>query len=733
MKKYLLLTIACASLSVTGLQAQVELNKGLKWDLSIQRELNGTHRRAVASRSAAVAADTLPVIVTTTDAPAVADSLQAWGNTAKLFDNTTLTAKVAASDIERLANLSAVTRISLARQLRPLMTTAREYSNADKAHAGEGLETPFTGKGVIVGIIDRGFQYDHIAFKDGQAQTRVIALWDHNGKKDPTTSIPTRGGDGITGVEGHATHVTGIAAGSRIAGNDFYGMAPEADIVMIPSTFSNADILEEARYIKTLAEAAGKPFVINMSFGSQYGPHDGTTDYDRAMDRLTGPGALLVAAMGNEGGSKIHASYTFKTAEEVKTLMVNNKYQDAAGNEQTCTHALVDIWNAAADGQQSLTLKPFAYNALTKKKNYLTNTFWKRYLQGEINPDNNKEHYEVFVDLSALAQAAGISNTANMQFGLEIQGAEGTCFHAWTPMPDNGYGEFVRKNTTDISPDDEYIVGEGAASIPRAIAVASYNGAPNFVSAADSKTYSYTSVGVTKAVSNFSSRGPWLGEQPKPTVAAPGATINAAINKYVDFNKSDVTITSAVSSTDGTKALRYTTASVSKNDFYGVKNGTSMASPAVAGIIALWLQANPALTYEQVVEILRATAQHDLYTGQAEWNNKTGYGKIDAYEGLKKALELANTVNGIGETLNTPAPVTLQRGTDNWRILFNNDESHADITVYAANGTQVLHRHIAAPRRGSETVLGFDSLAPGIYVVRIGTTAAALTRKLVVR
>lgn len=732
MKKHILLWSACAALSVSGLQAQVKVSKGLKWDMNIERavrDLNVAADRP--SRSGARQADTLAVIINCADAPAVSDSLSRRGYAPAIILGDVVKAKVAAEDLNWLAALPGVTYVSRSRQLQPLMKTAREYSNADKVHTGEGLETPFTGKGVIVGVIDRGFQYDHIAFKDADRKTRVISLWNHNAGQDPTTAIPN-GGDGITGEEGHATHVAGIAAGSRIAGNDYYGMAPEADIVMVPSTFQDDDVLEEAAYIKELAESAGKPWVINMSFGSQYGPHDGSTIYDRSMDKLSAPGGLLVAAMGNEGGTNIHATHTFASADEVKTLLMNNTYATGDGQAQ-CEQVVMDLWNASPSGRQELSVQPFVYDAVRGKKFYLDDAFWEDYLQGEINGLNNKEHYLAIVDLGAAARKAGIVNLKNAYFGLELQGAPGTCFHAWAPLPDAGYGDFVKKLSTDVKPDDEYIVGEGAASIPSAIAVASYNGAPNFTSAVNGNTYSFSSVGVTQGLSAFSSRGPWLGDQPKPTIAAPGATIAAPINKYVDFDKNnDLQIVGAVSATTGASVPAYITANVSRSDFYGVKCGTSMASPAVTGIIALWLQANPALTYAQVVEILRKTSKHDLYTGQGEWNNRFGYGKINAYEGLKEALRMAET-NGIGEMLNGPEPVTLQRESGLWRVLFNNNESYADISVHALSGETVLRRHIASPRRGDETAISFAGLTPGVYMVRITTTAADMTRKVMVR
>lgn len=39
--------------------------------------------------------------------------------------------------------------------------------------------------------------------------------------------------------------------------------------------------------------------------------------------------------------------------------------------------------------------------------------------------------------------------------------------------------------------------------------------------------------------------------------------------------------------------------------YYGVMNGTSMATPVVTGIIALWLQANPDLTPADIVRIMQ--------------------------------------------------------------------------------------------------------------------------------
>ena len=99
---------------------------------------------------------------------------------------------------------------------------ARSATGVDKVQAGEGLETgPYTGKGVIVGVIDQRFRIPPHRFPRRQRQSRVVAVWNRKGFSegkdlDPTTDIPANG-DGLN-VEGHATHVTNIAAGSKISG-----------------------------------------------------------------------------------------------------------------------------------------------------------------------------------------------------------------------------------------------------------------------------------------------------------------------------------------------------------------------------------------------------------------------------------------------------------------------------------------------------------------------------------
>ena len=77
--------------------------------------------------------------------------------------------------------------------------------------------------------------------------------------------------------------------------------------------------------------------------------------------------------------------------------------------------------------------------------------------------------------------------------------------------------------------------------------------------------------------------------------------------------------------------------------------------------------------------------------------------------------------------------VTLQKGGDTWRILFNSDERFTDMSFFSANGQLVESHNYDALRRGEERTVSLQGLPAGVYLIRIRTAAAQLTRKVMVR
>lgn len=645
-------------------------------------------------------AELQPVLVKCRDAQDLGEKLCFAGYHAVVISDSLLTARVPYSDLQKLYDDERVAYVQLSRQAAPSLVKVREALGVDKIQSGDGLDTPYTGKGVLIGVIDQGFEYKHIAFLDKDNHSRVVAVWNRKGyssgsDSEPTTDIPTSG-DGFDSY-GHATHVTNIAAGSKITENDYYGMAPDADIVMIPSEFSEAEVLEDVKYISDLAKQRHQPWVVNMSFGTQLGAHDGTTDFAHSIDGILddGNGHQIVIAAGNEGAFVEHAEHAFTKDDEMVRLLVN----------PSTYGAIIDLWGQAVDGEKHLHLRPFIYQA--GEIDYQTPEFWEECIAADqIAPFNNKQHYQLRV-LQNMLQGG--------KLGLEIVGQSGDEFHAWT---NSGYGDFMKgPDDTYVTGDNRYCVDEFGASTRNSIVAAAYVTSNTWTDFKGREEQDFR--GEVGDIADFSSVGPSLTGVPKPTVAAPGSVVVSAVSKYgTSFDKS---------STDNVQIVKRGL----KSYYYQQMSGTSMATPAITGVIALWLQANPNLTAQQILEIIQKTSTHDEFTGDEAWNERWGYGKLNAYEGLKEALRLADGT-GITMVRNSDAPVSIYKAGSTWRLLFNDKESYAQVSVATLDGKVVDSHLFRNLERGQEETLSFACHAPGVYVVTVKTTGSILTNKLLV-
>ena len=113
-----------------------------------------------------------------------------------------------------------------------------------------------------------------------------------------------------TESETHGTVVSGIAAGCG-AGTDFYGIAPDAELILVSTTLTDAAIADGLKYISEYANSVNKPCIINFSIGSSIGPHDGTSAFDRYCDSLSRPGLIFTGAVGNNGDKNLYFSHDF--------------------------------------------------------------------------------------------------------------------------------------------------------------------------------------------------------------------------------------------------------------------------------------------------------------------------------------------------------------------------------------------------------------------------------------
>ena len=166
----------------------------------------------------------------------------------------------------------------------------------------------YTGKGVIVGIIDTGIDWRRSDFKGADGSSRILYIWDQTiqmsdyalmGYGTERTKEEIDSGQCLqTDPAGHGTHVASIAAGSGRGMSGFVGMAPEADIIAVKTSFYDAEILDAVGYIMEKAFELNKPVVINMSFGTIL---EWPAILKDAIDTAYNAGIVVVAGAGNSG------------------------------------------------------------------------------------------------------------------------------------------------------------------------------------------------------------------------------------------------------------------------------------------------------------------------------------------------------------------------------------------------------------------------------------------------
>ena len=641
----------------------------------------------------------IPTAIHCTDSHTMAQKLRHDGYHATIVSPSLITTTAPLPYLKKLEQEASVKYIDAGRKASPTVERARELTNTNAIHEGIGLDTPYTGRGVIIGVIDSGIEYTHRLFSDTQGRSRVLCVWDHSGYGDsifnsPTTTIPYAG-DTIT-HNGHGTHVAGICAGSHIPGTNIWGIAPDASLLFVSTEYYLPEILEEVKFVSDFAKERGMPWVVNASFGLATGPHDGTDIYSRAVDSLVadGFGHQLVCSAGNRYNKRQHSSHTFTAQTDTVRLLT------IPGTEGT----EIDIWCQAGDSLPHLGYRPFIMEH--GHIEYMDSTALSLYCQQQIAPFNRKHNIYINVPRDSLGHAP--------QTGVELWSDTPTTIHCWTgensgtvTQPDSSYMAIDPNNTLD----------DMFATCRNVIAVGAY------VSSSE-----YTRIdGINRTVANgpigapclFSSRGPSITGIMQPTVSAPGSVLESGISSISDPQAATRTTTTRVVEVDGTKY------------YFGVKQGTSMSTPVVSGIVALWLEANPNLPASAIADIIKSTATKDIHTGSEEWNGATGYGKIDAYAGLKMALARSEA-DGIPTTRGNTPMLTLKRQGCQIVILTGNAESEMDISIHHANGTTAFAKHYGAMAKGSEVCVPLTSLPKGIYLLRIRTSGGQICRKITI-
>jgi subtilisin family serine protease len=567
---------------------------------------------------------------------------------------------VANKEIEHVENMSAIGV--------QLMDTSRINANIDSAHNGYApLLQAYSGKGVIVGIIDGGIYFQQPDFKNPDGTTRIRYIWDQPAASPTAKPQPYNYGQEWSWIDinankcthippylssefGHGTCVAGIAAGNgRSLTYDtlrYRGVAYESEIIAVrvplggTSSSFLARIADAVDYIFKKADALGKPCVINTSVGTYWGSHDGRDLTSRIIDSLLEQkkGRSLVAAAGNAGNVKFHARHEVNGDSAVTYFKYN------AANAAT----YFEFWADTAD----LNNAEFVIGAVSAKTGSLVDT-------AQTEKLNVLRNFNIGVD--RLTRNLYVDNGNQLLGTIEafVTPEKGGVYYVEvyiTPVDVNPllYWKFQTFGTAKLdfwATANSSILGTSDMLdvLPNLIIKSDYR----FPDSLSTMVSSWQNSNSVISVANYDNRsgyfdidsvyrdmklldgdvpgkqhksssfGPTRDNRLKPDISAPGSTT---------ITTGDLRLINGTTGYPGYvgNANRFKVALGGKH----IRNGgTSMASPVVAGIAALYLEKRPTARWDEIKTAIVNTAKRDSFT-TASANYAYGNGKVNGFRAL---------------------------------------------------------------------------------------------------
>lgn len=594
--------------------------------------------------------------------------------------------------------------IEVAEKIEPELDKALLDIRANLVHQGIGLPQAYTGKDVIIGVVDWGFDYTHPMFYDTSlSDTRILAAWDqekkigspppgfshgayYNGSEElllalsDTFSILT---------DYHGTHVAGIAGGSG-GGTPYRGGGIESGFLFSQMRRDVSSSMDAFYWMYQEAQARGKRLVINNSWGGyRNNPLDGTSLLSQAITSLSDLGVVFVFSAGNNGDINFHLKKTFND-DSVRTRIMGFNYT----SDQQLWGQTVSMWGENGH--------PFSVQLrILSETNEVAgaSTF--------IHTDSSPALVDTFLVIGAdtvfynfITDAAHPLN-GRPQMTLNVRSlnqslkkilyaeAESGTVHFWNTRLTKygggnwGYG-FTAPSAGYVNGDKNYGIGHPALTSD-VITVAAHQ--------------------TDWLLTSFSSTGPRMDEFMKPDISAPGASIISSFNSYSE--EGFVPVAEVVFNGRTYEFIRL--------------SGTSMSAPMVTGAVAMLLEADPGLTPAEIKAIVLENARLDNLTGDIgpEGHVRWGHGKLDVYQIISS---LVNTGNS---EINDQKP-ELYPNPANGKIYLDGDWNvEKQYRLYNLKG------ELTAQGQFSE-YLDISNLAQGIYIMNISSGEQTITYKVVV-
>ena len=455
----------------------------------------------------------------------------------------------------------------------------------------------------------------------------------------------------------------------------------------------------------------GKPCVVSFSEGSEQDFYGYDVLYYAMLDSLLGPGRILVASAGNNG-NVVNFIHKERGCERAGTFVQTN----------------IDRMSLTAKADAPFMLRTTIYNTEPVIIEIPTDEVLARedscYTDSVLIDDRM-----YYITLTAYPSCYIPTETC---YDIELRALANLGSHK--PLSVEFVGrdadiEVYRNSgnlvTNPLAPElCDATVGRtihSPSSAPRVICVGATGyrtGITNYLG-----EYREFNQGNDGRRSSYSSIGPTFDGRIKPDVMAPGSNIISSYSSYyLENNPQAGDIRSDVEHFD----FRGRTYSWNSNA------GTSMATPAVGGAIALWLQAKPTLTPEEAMDVIAHTSSH--YDESLSYpNNEYGYGQIDVYRGLLYILGI-DGIEGLSQ--HQPKAVSiLPIGQGQLQLRFEGNEGLStrpfSIRIFNTSGQLVSTQSLTGGLE--EYTIDLSSLPRGVYAVQVNTGQPATTGSTLVR
>ncbi len=455
-------------------------------------------------------------------------------------------AEVSERELERLSQMPQVEFIE---KPKALSFAVYEGKLASCIPPVQNSPRSLTGRGVLVAVVDTGIDIFHPDFRNEDGTTRLVGLWDQTVKtgqppegyslgtyfsEEQINEILRAGSASSTSdLNGHGTHVAGIAAGNGRASQGINrGIAYEADLLVVklagagrngfPQT---AELMMGVDFCVRISLERNEPLALNLSYGNNYGSHRGTSLLETYLDSVAGIGrSVICIGSGNEGNRARHARIRLSESEgyRLEFLVAPGEYNLG-----------IQIWKNYNDRMIITLQSPSGASVILSESalgayRYVIEGTEILWLFGTPSPYSLAQ--EIYVELLPEGLRENIQSGVWKLIFTPVEIVEGVA-DIWLPS-----GSSINSDTGFLVPDQE-----------RTLTIPSTSAKPVTVGAYDSRTESFAP---------FSGRGFVCCDRVKPDLAAPGVEI----------------------------------LSCAPGGGYTVKTGTSMACPFVTGSAALLME-----------------------------------------------------------------------------------------------------------------------------------------------